>query len=558
MPVQLPDITSRIRIRTDDLDKAASHADRSTRNIGASFDRLGANLRRWGAGLTAAVSLPILAIGTAAVKAASDFGETESKANTVFKGMEADLERVKKASIETWGLSKQSALDMLSTFGAIGQGMGMTRDASFRLAESVTNLTADFASFHNLPFEQVSEKIRGALTGEYEGLKALGIVLDDASVKKRALMDTGKSHADQLTQEELVNARLALIYEKAGVAVGDYARTKDSAANRSRAVKERLEELSITLGERLLPLFERALNVITPVLDRFSKMDTGTQNLVIGVGALAVALGPVITALGVLASHPVIAALGLLAAGFAYAYTQSDTFRQGVDLLVDAVQVGLATAVRTGLIVLQQLSNIVLIGAESFLTFQAVIAGWNTEAGRALRNVREDISATRGHINDEISRVIPQLDIFINAHTQQALEGIANVRAQAEALERRGYTVRIDSKHGIIANGHTERQHGGPVSPRRLYRVGERGPEWFVPWARGFVVNMRQAAQAAAAMRGNLTANIVTSPARRSEQAQRGGFHVHGDLVVNNPLPSPVEDTIPDVVRKLNYFGGGM
>lgn len=45
------------------------------------------------------------------------------------------------------------------------------------------------------------------------------------------------------------------------------------------------------------------------------------------------------------------------------------------------------------------------------------------------------------------------------------------------------------------------RAHGGPVRRRWPYIVGEEGPEFFVPKLAGFVVNMRQAAEAVARLR---------------------------------------------------------
>lgn len=329
------------------------------------------------------------------MKAASDFAETESKANTTFRGMEADLQRIKKASLDTWGLSKQSALDYLATAGAVAQGLGFTREESLGLAESVVTLTADFASFHNLPHEQVHRAIIAGITGEREGLKALGIVINQADVDKQALLETGKKQAAQLTQEEKAAATLTLIYERGGPAIGDYARTKDSVANRSRAVKERMEELSITFGERLLPLFERALTVIEPVLERFGELDEGTQNLIVSAGMFAVALGPVATAIGVLIpavqglaaalmwlyANPIgllIAALALLAVGLVKAYQESETFRNTVDILADVLQVTLGATLSGLITIFKGVMDAVLLTAESFLTLGAAAVGWTT------------------------------------------------------------------------------------------------------------------------------------------------------------------------------------
>ncbi len=66
---------------------------------------------------------------------------------------------------------------------------------------------------------------------------------------------------------------------------------------------------------------------------------------------------------------------------------------------------------------------------------------------------------------------------------------------------------------GAALGGAPGRATGGPVSPGHAYRVGEQGPEWFVPTASGQVV------AAGAAAREVRVAITVNAPAGEAPQA---------------------------------------
>jgi hypothetical protein len=201
--------------------------------------------------------------------------ETGSKFVTVFGREAADaldsfIERFRTMA----GLTRTQAREFLATSGAIVQGMGASRDAAAGFSERVLRLAGDLQSFNNVPIEQTFAALRSGLTGEAEPLKRFGIILKEADVQARALLDTNKTSADQLNELERAQARLNLIYEKAGVAVGDLERTQDSQANTARRVTTRLRQLREEIAFQLLPIFSIFLGTI----------DQGTQKLD-GIGA---------------------------------------------------------------------------------------------------------------------------------------------------------------------------------------------------------------------------------------------------------------------------------
>ena len=76
----------------------------------------------------------------------------------------------------------------------------------------------------------------------------------------------------------------------------------DTAEGKVKLMKSKLEELGISIGEKLIPILEKVVDWISSVVDWFLSLDEDTQNLIITVGLLAAALGPIITIIGTLIS----------------------------------------------------------------------------------------------------------------------------------------------------------------------------------------------------------------------------------------------------------------
>lgn len=188
--------------------------------------------------------------------------ETASKFETVF-GPAADGVQ---AFIDDFGvmagLSQTAAKEIVATTGAIVQGMGLAQRASADYAEEVVRLAGDLTSFNDIPIEETAHAIQSAITGERESLKRLGIVILETDVQRRAMLDTGKEVAKQLTQEEKALATLALITERAGVAIGDLERTQESSANQARQLAADLQNLKETLATALMPVMGEFLTAI--------------------------------------------------------------------------------------------------------------------------------------------------------------------------------------------------------------------------------------------------------------------------------------------------------
>jgi hypothetical protein len=207
------------------------------------------------AAVAAAAGAMAVKIGVDAVKAASDLGETVSKVNVLFGDTAKDIEKFADGAATSLGQTKQQALDAAATFATFGKSAGLSGQDLGKFSTDFVKLASDLASFNNTSPEQAINAIGSALRGEAEPLRQYGVLLDDASLRQAALeLGIISTTKNALTPQQKVLAAQALIYQQTGAAQGDFERTSDGLANKTRILTAQLENAKVTIGEALLPI----------------------------------------------------------------------------------------------------------------------------------------------------------------------------------------------------------------------------------------------------------------------------------------------------------------
>lgn len=236
----------------DRIKRAGGQAEAKTksamRGIGSSVaDALVAR-----AGL-AAVASSLYQLGDAAAKFARDAEELDSAIGYTF-GRNAD-------SIRAWADStgaslgrastdlKQAAMDFQTLFDPAVGGQ-----KAVELSKQFAVLVQDLSSFRNVSEDIVRQNLVSGLVGETEPLRKFGIIINDNTVKAKAL-ELGLVQAGQEVNDYgKIVARSTLILEQSKTAQGDLARTQGSATNQIRAAKSATKELAEEVGGFLNPV----------------------------------------------------------------------------------------------------------------------------------------------------------------------------------------------------------------------------------------------------------------------------------------------------------------
>ncbi|MBQ2870312.1 hypothetical protein IJE86_01280 [bacterium] len=186
--------------------------------------------------------------------------------------------------------------------------MGLAEDNALKMSKGITLLTEDMASFYNLDSTEAFNKLRAGLTGETEPLKALGILVDENTIKQVAYQQGIAQTGAELTQQQKVLARYVAILMQTGNAQGDLARTIDSPANQLRILKNQIAQCGMAFGNLLLPVIKAVLPYITAffkivtmglnALGKFLGITKDTSNVSSGFGGIADSVGDVSDGVG--------------------------------------------------------------------------------------------------------------------------------------------------------------------------------------------------------------------------------------------------------------------
>jgi hypothetical protein len=337
-------------------------------------DRLGSSLRRVRDTAAGFLSANVIQSGFSAITgfigesttAASDLNEALSKSNTVFGLAGGAIEEWASGAASSIGLAKGAALDAAGGFGNMFVQLGIGQAEAANMSTSITDLGADFASFHNADITEVLDAQSAAFRGEYDAVQRFVPLINAAAVEQKAMAQTGKENKAELTAQDKALATYALMVEGAGDAMGDFERTSDGAANSQRIAAAEMENAQAVLGEKLMPvtmaltkaklaLATILVEKIIPAFQAMGRWVSENKELVaaaaIGIMAalvpafLAWAAGAAAAAAATLLAAAPFILIGLAVAALAYLIiTHWDTIRDATTTAFEAVRNAIATA----------------------------------------------------------------------------------------------------------------------------------------------------------------------------------------------------------------------
>mgnify|MGYP001160751024 CR=1 FL=1 len=295
---QVGSLWVRLGIIDKDFEQGLKKAERDLNQFGNRLSNLGQRL-------TTGLSIPLALVSGAAIKLGMDAVESESLFS-VSMGKMADSAREwseelrKKLGLNAYELRKN--VGMLYT---MFNSMKMGERASYDMAKGLTQLAHDMASFYNINPEEAFQKLQAGITGEVEPLKRLGIVVNETAIKQWALTNGMIKQGETMTEQQKIVARYNVIMEATSKAQGDLARTMDSPTNKLRTLREEIENTATDLGVALLPAVSGLLQSLKPMVElvsklveKFSKLPEPIRNVVAGFAGLLIMLGPIIMLVG--------------------------------------------------------------------------------------------------------------------------------------------------------------------------------------------------------------------------------------------------------------------
>lgn len=326
--------------------KIGQNAERELGKAETSMDRLGAKFTKFGVGALATAGVG----GVALVRlgqGAANFGETMQKVGVIFGDSTDEITAFGEQAARSLGLSKRAALDASARFAVFGKIVGKSGTELVDYSEALVKRAVDLASFWNTDLESAFTAISSGLQGEALPLRKYGILLDDITLRQRALALQIYDGIGPLSAQQRIAAASAEIFAQNADSIDDYARTAANLPNQQKRLTAELQNTKDALGAAVLPAMVSVTTQTGDLLEKFNALNPGVKNAIgtfagFGVAALGVAgvastvIGQVIkmranfATMGVAAKTASvgIGALGLAIAGLQVvdAVTQSGAF----------------------------------------------------------------------------------------------------------------------------------------------------------------------------------------------------------------------------------------
>lgn len=200
----------------------------------------------------------------------SDLTEVQNVVDTAFKSMSSYVDSFAKNAMKNFGMSETVAKKYMGTIGAMNNSFGFSEKASYNMAEAITGLTGDVASFYNLASDEAFTKLKSIWTGETESLKELGVVMTQTALDEYALNNGFGKTTAKMTEQEKVMLRFQYVTNALSDASGDFIKTQDSWANQTRILSLQFDSLKASLGQGFINLFTPIIKGLNNLLAKLS------------------------------------------------------------------------------------------------------------------------------------------------------------------------------------------------------------------------------------------------------------------------------------------------
>lgn len=217
------------------------------------------------------------------VEVASSIEEMQNKFYVVFGDMRNEVDKWAQEYSDAIGRNKNDIKTYLADQQNLLVGFGMTRQAGAEMAEQMTSLALDLASFGNMDETASVNAMTKAVMGESEAAKTLGAVLND-STRAQAMATLGlKGTYDKLDQLTKMQVNYQAILQQSPDAIGDCQRSLDSYESTKKRYIAKLKEIKTIVGQFFLPTYQKILSIgakgLTMIRDWLQKLTELTDKL---------------------------------------------------------------------------------------------------------------------------------------------------------------------------------------------------------------------------------------------------------------------------------------
>lgn len=282
---KLGDLVVNIGANTKDLNKKLGKVRREMRSMSSNFKAVGQSMSR-------SLTLPLLAIGAAAIKSSADLETLETSFISLTGGAEQAADMMKQLNDFTAKTPFQIDAVATSARQLIASGTGIAE------VNEQLQFLGDIAATTGQPINEIAAifaKVNAKGKVELENLNQLaerGIPVFKGLADATGLLPS-ELGAGAVTVQQF-NDYLKSLAEEGGLAHGAMERLSETAAGKFSTAMDNLKLAGAELVESLMPALKQGIDKVTELAQRFTGLSDSTKKTILVVGAIVAALGPLL------------------------------------------------------------------------------------------------------------------------------------------------------------------------------------------------------------------------------------------------------------------------
>lgn len=265
-PIDIRRFDERIKETTKDIEILGGRFEKADKKAGILSTTLG--------------KLGAIALGAFAVRGIINFTEHlfevsaeseafEKRARVVFGSSLEIVEEFAKESANSLGLTEVAFLGAAAAIGDILVPLGLSRERAAEMSVEAVKLGGALKEFtgDSRSAAEISNIVARSLTGEVEGLKTLGVVIDQTSVQFKELVKSKQVDLGLTQQQAKAEAIFQIAIQSSGDALRSFETNTDSLIRQESILTARFEEQTEHLAEFLTPAFLAVLKGVNSLTD---------------------------------------------------------------------------------------------------------------------------------------------------------------------------------------------------------------------------------------------------------------------------------------------------
>ena len=244
----------------------------------------------------------LTAIGGVGVKSAIEQESAMQQVDKIYGKAADSIKNFAENTATSYNMSTKEAYKYSQVYGNLIQSITSDEEENAKQTQELLKASSVIASATGRTMEDVMDRIRSGLLGNTEAIEDLGVnvnvaLLESTDAFKKFAEDKSWNQLDFQTQQQI---RLFGVLEQTAKKYGT--EVNQNTSTNVQELTAKMQNLGTTLGEKLLPYFNKSIDSITQLMDKFNALSPQTQDLIIKIGLIVAAIGPVLLILGKLIS----------------------------------------------------------------------------------------------------------------------------------------------------------------------------------------------------------------------------------------------------------------